>query len=178
MGSQRVEHDRVTFTFTLWRRYKACRDRPSLGLQYFMLFDLISLHLPQQCRRVPYSLHPLPHLWFVEFWQWPFWLVWSDILLQFCICISLMTVMFSIFSCLLAIFMSSLEKCLFRSSAHFLIELFVFLMLSCMSCLYILKINPFSVSLFATIFSHSEGFLFILFIVSFAVQKLLRFIRS
>ena len=42
-----------------------------------------------------------------------------------------------------------------------------------MSCLYILKINPLSVALFANIFSHSEGCLFVLFMVSFVVQKLL-----
>uniref|UniRef100_A0A8C6BKT1 Uncharacterized protein n=1 Tax=Monodon monoceros TaxID=40151 RepID=A0A8C6BKT1_MONMO len=47
-----------------------------------------------------------------------------------------------------------------------------------MSCLYILEINPLSVVSFANIFSHSEGCLFVLFMVFFAVQKLLSFIRS
>ena len=41
-----------------------------------------------------------------------------------------------------------------------------------MSCLCILEINALSVTLFAKVFSHSEGCLFVLFMVSFAVQKL------
>ena len=52
------------------------------------------------------------------------------------------------------------------------------MVLSCVSCLYVLEINPLSIVSFAIIFSHSEGCLFTLLIVLFAVQRLLSLIRS
>ena len=85
--------------------------------------------------------------------------------------------MMSIFSC--AYWPS---VCLFWRNVYlgllpiFQLGCFIFLILSCMSCLYILEINPLLIASF-TIFSHSVDCLFILLMVSFAVQKLLSLIK-
>ena len=78
--------------------------------------------------------------------------------------------------CMLAICMSSLEICLLKCLPIFWLGWLVGWLLSCMSYLYSLEIKSLSVTSFANIFSQFIGCLFLLFVVSFAVWKLL--IRS
>ena len=102
-----------------------------------------NLHSYQHHARIPFSSQPYQHSLFLIF------LIisiltdgrWYLIVVLICILLMISDVE-HLFMYMLAICISSLEKCLFRS-AQFLIGFFVLLLLSCMSSLYILDISPY-----------------------------------
>ena len=129
-------------------------------------------------KEVPFSPHPFQHLLFFDLLMMAT-LNWYEVVIHCCFdlhfCNKKLVILSIFFMCLWVIH-RSLEKCLFRSSAHFSVGFFVFLLLS---YLYILEVKPLLVASLAKTFHPFCGLSFHFFLmVSIAIQKHLGFIRS
>ena len=112
---------------TLRRHLTICAPRKPMVLHN----GCINLHSHQQCKKVHLFSTTSPAFVVYRFFDDGYPDQCEVMPLLVLICISLiMRNAEHFFMCLLAICMSSLEKCLFRPSVHFLIGLFIYLVLS------------------------------------------------
>lgn len=114
----------------------------------------------QLCTRLPFSPHPSPDLLFVDFLMIA---TLTDVKLYLIVVLISLSLVINDAEHLLCTCWPSVsllwEKCIFRSSTHFFNQV-VFLMLSCMSCLYVLNINPLSVHIICEYFLPFSRLLF------------------
>ena len=140
-----------------------------------------SLHSHWQCRRAPFPSHPLQPLFFVDFLMMVILTAVSWYLIVALIYISRIQcwASFHVLYSHLNVIFGEISNYNFCHFVIFSVCLFIyFFILSLMNSFCSLEFNPLSVALFVNIFSHLEGCLSILFVVSSAVQKLVSIIRS
>ena len=98
-----------------------------------------NLHFQQHCMRFPFSLYPCQYLLFVFFWMVAILTgVWWCLILDFDLCFPGDQCCWASFHVPRGHLHFLFAKCMFRFSAHFLIWLYIFLVLSCMNCLFVL----------------------------------------